>query len=73
MGALTYVGDMGDVAVRTAAAGHDLLLICDNLSAQEQAFSGLLAAYRSGQLPRAALEASGERIQRLRREYLPRP
>ena len=64
---------MGEVAVRTAAAGHDLLLICDNLSAQEQAFSGLLAAYQSGRLPRAALEASGERIQRLRREFLPRP
>ena len=66
MGAVTETCPIGDAAVRAVAAGHDLLLVCHTEPAQRAAASALVDAYRSGALPRAALEASAERVHRLR-------
>lgn len=67
MGALQTFGGIKEVAVRAVEAGHDLLLICANLSWAEEALAGLQAAYASGRLPLSALQASATRLQRLRR------
>ena len=66
MGAVTETCPIGEAAIRTAAAGHDLLLVCHTEPAQRAAASALVDAYRSGALPRAGLERSVERIHRLR-------
>ena len=71
MGALRAFGTMGEVAVRAIEAGHDALLICSNLAASKEALSGLKAAYQSGRLDLAELEASVQRMKRLRENYLP--
>ncbi|OGK80781.1 MAG: hypothetical protein A2X53_14820 [Candidatus Rokubacteria bacterium GWA2_70_23] len=65
MGAIGELCPIGEAAVRAAAAGHDLLLVCHTEAAQRQAHAGLLEAYLSGALPRAGLEASAARIEAL--------
>ena len=70
MGALRTFGAMGEIAVRAVEAGHDVLLICADLAAQQEALSGLLDAYRSGRLKTAELEASVGRVTQLRQKYL---
>jgi hypothetical protein len=52
--------------VRTAAAGHDLLLVCHTEAAQRAAAASLVDAYRAGRLPRHALELSAARVRALR-------
>jgi len=71
MGALRAFGRMGEIAVRAVEAGHDVLLLCDDLKAQKEAFSGLVGAYRSGRLHVAELEASVGRLAALRQKFLP--
>jgi len=66
MGAITETCSIGDAAVRTANAGHDLLLVCHTERAQRAAASALIEAYRSGTLSVAALERSVARVRRLR-------
>ncbi len=68
MGALRDLFPMGETAVRTVEAGHDVLLICAQASAQREAFEALCAAYRSGRLSVKELERSVERIDTLRRQ-----
>jgi beta-N-acetylhexosaminidase len=66
MGAVSETCPIGEAAVRTAAAGHDLLLVCHTEPAQRAAAAALVAAYREGRLPRAEGEAAAERVRRLR-------
>ena len=49
-GAMRTFGSMGELAIRSTEAGHDLLLICSDLSAGEEAFTALREAYQSGRL-----------------------
>jgi beta-N-acetylhexosaminidase len=66
MGAVSETCPIGEAAVRTAAAGHDLLLICHTAPAQRAAAAALVAAYREGRLSLAECEAAAERVRRLR-------
>lgn len=66
MGALRNLGTAGRAAVRTAGAGHDLLLCCHREDMQRDAQRSLLEAYRTGELSTADLEESVERIRKLR-------
>src|SRR5712664_2806465 len=66
MGAVSETCPIGEAAVRTAEAGHDLLLVCHTEAAQRAAAAALVEAYRTGRLPRAGLEQAVERIRRLR-------
>ena len=70
MGALRSFGSIGEAAVRATLAGHDLLLICSDLHAAEEACSMLRQAYQSGRLDSAVLEASVERAAKLRKKFL---
>jgi beta-N-acetylhexosaminidase len=62
MGAVRALCPIGEAAVRAAAAGHDLLLVCHTEPEQRAAHAALLAAYRSGALPVRALEQSVARL-----------
>jgi len=66
MGAVAESCPIGEAAVRTAHAGHDLLLVCHTEPAQRQTADALAAAYRSGALPIGELEAAADRVRRLR-------
>ncbi len=66
MGAIGETSPIGEATIKTAAAGHDLLLVCHTEPAQRAAARALLDAYRSGALPTRELEASVERIRRMR-------
>jgi len=66
MGAIGETCPIGEAVVRTAAAGHDLLLVCHTEPAQRAAARALVDAYRSGVLPIRDLEAAAERVRRLR-------
>jgi beta-N-acetylhexosaminidase len=65
MGAIGALCPMGEAAVRTAAAGHDLLLVCHTAPAQRAAYAAVLAAYRDRTLPLSALERSMARLDAL--------
>ena len=65
MGAIGALCPMGEAAVRTAAAGHDLLLVCHTAAAQRAAYEAVVAAYRSKALPLRALERSMARLDAL--------
>ena len=62
MGALRAFGAMGALAVEAAGAGHDLLLICSDLEAAQEAFTSLRQAYHTGRLSEEALSQSVERL-----------
>jgi beta-N-acetylhexosaminidase len=66
MGAIGETCPIGEATIKTAAAGHDLLLVCHTEPAQRASATALLDAYRSGALPVRDLEASVERIRRMR-------
>jgi beta-N-acetylhexosaminidase len=66
MGAIGEYCPVGDAAVGAVRAGHDLLLVCHTEAAQREAHVALVAAYRDGALSTDDLEASAERIRRLR-------
>ena len=66
MGAVTEACPIAEAAVRTAAAGHDLLLVCHTEAAQRAAATALVDAYRSGRLPRHGLERAAGRVRALR-------
>ncbi len=66
MGAITESCPIGEAAVRAAAAGHDLLLVCHTEVAQRRAAGALVEAYRGGTLARGELESAAERVRRLR-------
>jgi beta-N-acetylhexosaminidase len=66
MGAVSESTTIADAVVRTAAAGHDLLLVCHTEPAQRASAAALLEAYASGARPRRELETAAERVRRLR-------
>src|SRR5881396_3751704 len=66
MGAVAETCPIGEATVRTAEAGHDLLLVCHTEPAQRAAATALVEAYRSRRLPRAGLEAAAARVRALR-------
>src|SRR4029077_16397703 len=65
MGAIAALSPLGEAAVRTAAAGHDLLLVCHTAPAQRAAYEAVLAAHRDKTLPLRALERSMARLDAL--------
>ena len=66
MGAVSEACPIGEATVRTAAAGHDLLLVCHTAPAQRAAAAALVAAYRERRLPLDECEAAAARVRRLR-------
>jgi beta-N-acetylhexosaminidase len=66
MGAVKDLGGIDVAAVKATAAGHDLILSCHDLNAQAQVFRALVEAYKSKQLPLGELEASVDRIEKLK-------
>lgn len=68
-----YRGEtVGQVALRSAAAGVDLLLLVGSEQSSAAVYDTLVAAARDGRLPRASLEASAARIHALHAR-LPQP
>lgn len=65
MGALRGLCSAGEAAVRAVEAGHDMVLFCHDLKAQQEAYGALFNAYRSGRLNPENLQGSAERIQNL--------
>jgi beta-N-acetylhexosaminidase len=65
MGAVTETCAIGEAAVRTAAAGHDLLLVCHTPAAQRAAAAALVDAYETGTLPKIDLERAVARVRAL--------
>ena len=70
MGALRALGHMGELAIRATEAGHDLLLICSDLAAAQQAASSLQQAYEAGRLDVDELRASAKRFDQLAATFL---
>jgi len=66
MGAIKAICPIGEAGILAARAGHDLLLVCHDLTAQKEVYHKLLSAYRRKQLPLNELEESAERIRRLK-------
>ncbi len=66
MGAVKDVASIDVAAVKTVAAGHDLVLSCHDLESQRKIFHALVEAYKAGVLSRNELEASDERIQKIK-------
>jgi hypothetical protein len=65
MGAIGALCPIGPAAVRTAAAGHDLLLVCHTEPAQRAAYEAVVAAYRDKTLRIRELEKSMARLDAL--------
>jgi beta-N-acetylhexosaminidase len=72
-GALRQYGRPGQIAVKGAAAGDDLVLFARNYKSSVQAGSSLTAALRSGKLSMAAARASAARILALRQAVAATP
>jgi beta-N-acetylhexosaminidase len=66
MGAVKATCPIGEAGILAAKAGHDLILVCHDLTAQKEVFYKLVEAYQSGQLPVKELEESAARIKRLK-------
>jgi hypothetical protein len=65
MGAIGALCPIGEATVRTAAAGHDLLLVCHTAPAQRAAYEAVVGAYRDKTLPIRELEKSMARLDAL--------
>lgn len=66
MGAITEICPIDIAAVKTVAAGHDLILSCHNFESERKCFEGLLDAYKGRLLPLNELEESVSRIETLK-------
>jgi beta-N-acetylhexosaminidase len=66
MGAVKALCPIGEAGILATRAGHDLLLVCHDLTAQKEVYAKLLEAYTNKQLPLQELEESHERIQKLK-------
>ncbi len=66
MGAVRELCSIGEAAVKTFKAGHDLILSCHDAAAQREVYQALLQGFKSGELSRHELEKSVDRIQRLK-------
>lgn len=72
MGSLRNLCPIGEAAVRAVAAGHDMILVCQNISAQQEVYQALLKAYQNGRLSVGHLQQSVERIEKLKAKRLMR-
>jgi beta-N-acetylhexosaminidase len=72
MGAIKEIVPIDVAAVKTVAAGHDLVLSCHDLNAQRLVFNGLLEAYKNRFLPLNELEESVDRIEKLKAKRVKR-
>jgi len=66
MGAVKALCPIGEAGILATRAGHDLLLVCHDLTAQKEVYAKLLEAYVDKQLSLKELEESHERIQKLK-------
>ena len=67
MGAIREICSIGEAAVKTAEAGHDVLLSCHDLTAQKEVYTALLEAYKSNRLPQKEMDESLQRIEMLKK------
>jgi beta-N-acetylhexosaminidase len=67
--AITTSMSVADAAVQAVAAGSDMVYISGPARGQEAAYRALLAAAKSGKLPRARLDEAVTRVLTLKREY----
>ncbi|MCG3205882.1 MAG: Beta-hexosaminidase [Elusimicrobia bacterium] len=66
MGAIKEMCPIEVAAVKTVAAGHDLILSCHDFDSQLKCFKGMLEAYKGKLLPINELEESVDRINKLK-------
>jgi beta-glucosidase-like glycosyl hydrolase len=66
MGAVTKSLPLKEAGLLAVKAGHDLLLVCSDTRAQQAIFESLVWSYKKKELKTSELEASVERILRLR-------
>jgi beta-N-acetylhexosaminidase len=66
MGAVKVLCPIGEAGILAAKAGHDLLLVCHTPQGQKEVYEKLLEAYKGQLLSLQELEASVDRIQRLK-------
>lgn len=69
MGALKNLCSIGESAVRAAAAGHDMVLVCHDPKNVIKVYEALLKGYESGRLNAWELEKSLVRIENLKKKY----
>ncbi|HEX7022395.1 MAG TPA: glycoside hydrolase family 3 N-terminal domain-containing protein, partial [Trueperaceae bacterium] len=62
----------GEAAVRSVAAGADLVLLGPDVGTQRQVYQALLAAVKSGRLPEARVREAVAHSQRVAERYPPR-
>jgi beta-N-acetylhexosaminidase len=67
--AITTSMSVADAAVKAIAAGADMVYISGTKRGQDAAFRALLAAVKSGAIPRARLDEAVTRILTMKREY----
>ncbi len=70
MGAITKHRSPVEAAIASLKAGVDILLYKQSTEAEWAVYEAVVAAFRSGELPMILLEASLERIENLKAEYL---
>ncbi|MFA4904174.1 MAG: beta-N-acetylhexosaminidase [Desulfobaccales bacterium] len=66
MGAVKVLCPIGEAGILAAKAGHDLLLVCHTPQGQKEVYEKLLEAYKGQLLSLQELEASVDRIRRLK-------
>jgi beta-N-acetylhexosaminidase len=66
MGAVKVLCPIGEAGILATKAGHDLLLVCHTPQGQKEVYEKLLEAYKGQHLSLQELEASADRIQRLK-------
>ncbi len=66
MGAIKEMCPIDVAAVKTVAAGHDLVLSCHDFESQLKCYRGLVEAYKGKLLPINELEESNDRIEKLK-------
>jgi len=69
MGAIQKNWGMEEAALRTAEAGHDLILCCSDPVLQKKLFQSLVEGYQKKILSSEDLEASNERIRAFRKHH----
>jgi beta-N-acetylhexosaminidase len=72
MGAIVAEYNIGEAAVRFLEAGGDLILICQHADRQREAIAAVESAVRSGRLSERRVQASLDRLARLRQQLNPR-
>lgn len=72
MGAIGELGAIGEAAVKSVAAGHDMVLVCHDVAKQKEVYRALVAAYQANQLPRREMDEAIARVEALKSKRLDR-